>query len=373
MIIRTELLQDSCAKILSAVDSNVLSAITETLEIKASNNVFTMAVTNREYFVELSVGIDTNEEFHATINANLFLRLIAKVTSETIELTTDGNSLHVKCNGNYKIPLIYDGEQLMQLPRINVENVTEVLDVESSVLRSLVNYNSKELLKGTISKPVQRLYYVDNQGAITFTTGACVNKFSLEMNSKLLFNDKLVKLFKLFKDGKVKMTVGHNALGAEAVATVVSFEAPGILISAALSCDDSMFTSFPVDPIRGRAESVYPFSVAINKDLLTQAVDRLMLFNQSAAKADASMSVVKMAFNSNAVVISDRLGVNKEEVSYNAECAGVEYTAYINSGDLTKTLASSTNQFVTFNFGNSQAFVLSEGMIRWVVPECSEI
>ena len=91
MIIRTELLQDSCAKILNAVDSNVLSAVTETLEINAGANGFSMAVTNREYFVEVWVDTDSSEDFHATVYADLFLRLVSKVTSETIELTSDGN------------------------------------------------------------------------------------------------------------------------------------------------------------------------------------------------------------------------------------------------------------------------------------------
>ena len=53
MIIRTEVLQESCSKILNAVDSNVLSAITETLEIKTENKKLSMSVTNREYFVKL--------------------------------------------------------------------------------------------------------------------------------------------------------------------------------------------------------------------------------------------------------------------------------------------------------------------------------
>ena len=373
MIIRTELLQDSCAKILNAVDSNVLSAVTETLEIKASNNVFTMAVTNREYFVEIKMPIEVSDELHATVNANLFLKLIAKITSETIELTTNGNSLHIKCNGDYKIPLIYDGEALMELPRINIEQVNESFDVDSAVLRSIVNYNSKELQKGTISKPVQRLYYIDNQGAVTFTTGACINKFEIDMSSKLLLNDKLVKLFKLFKDTKVKMTVGHNPLNEDTVATVVMFEAPNISISAVLNCDDSMVVNFPVDGIRGRAEAVYPHTVSINKDIMTQAIDRLMLFSQAASKSDLSLSIVKMVFDANGVTVSDRMDINKEEVGYSKAAEGIEsYVAYIDSSDLTKTLASCTNQFVTFNFGNTQAFVLSEGMIRWVIPECSE-
>ena len=372
MIIRTELLQDSCAKILSAVDSNVLSAVTETLEITAKDNVFTMAVTNREYFVEVKMDIEVKEELHATVNANLFLRLISKVTSETIELMNDGNSLHIKCNGNYTLPLIYDGDSLMVLPRINIESVNETLDVESSILHSLVSYNSKELSKGTISKPVQRLYYFDKNGAITFTSGACVNKFDVNMTSKLLLSDKLVKLFKLFKDSKVKMIIGHNSIGNDSYATVVKFEAPGIEISAVLNSDESMFVSFPVDAIRGRADAVYPMTASINKDTLAQAIDRLMLFSHTSAN-DSAFTTIRMNFNPNGVTLSDHLGVNSEEVPYSKEVTGIDtYSALIDSNDLTKTLLSCTNQLVTFSFGNNSAFMLSEGMVRWILPECQD-
>lgn len=372
MIIRTELLQDSCAKILSAVDSNVLSAVTETLEITANNNVFTLAVTNREYFVEVKRDIELNEEFHATVNATLFLKLISKVTSETIELTSDGNSLHIKCNGNYKLPLIYDGDSLMNLPRINIEEINEVVDIESSALHGIISYNSKELSKGTISRAVQRLYYFDNEGVVTFTTGACVNKFTTQMSSKLLLNDKLVKLFKLFKDTKVKMTVGHNKINDNSFVSVVKFEAPGIEISAVLNSDEKMFVEFPVSAIRGRANVVYPMTVSLNKDSLIQAIERLMLFTHSGVN-DTGFSVVRLNFTSEGITISDQLNVNTEKVLYSKSVENIqEYSALIDSNDLTKTLQSCTNQIVLVSFGNNEAFTLAEGAVRWVLPECQD-
>ena len=372
MIIRTELLQDSCAKILNAVDSNVLSAVTETLEITCKDNVFALAVTNREYFVEVKMKVEVTEEFHATVNANLFLKLIAKVTSETIELASDGNSLHIKCNGNYKLPLIYDGEALMTLPRINIEEVNESVDIESTTLHTIVSYNSKELSKGTISRAVQRLYYLDREGAVTFTTGACVNQFAINMSSKLLLNDKLVKLFKLFKDTKVKMTVGHNRIGDNSFVNVAKFEAPNIEISAVLNSDEKMFVEFPVAAIRGRANVVYPMSVSINKDSLIQAIDRLMLFTHNGAN-ESAFSTVRMNFNAEGVVICDQLGVNTEQVLYSKSAEGVDsYSALIDSNDLTKTLQSCTNQIVQISFGNNEAFTLAEGTVRWVLPECQD-
>ena len=371
MIIRTEVLQESCAKILNAVDSNVLSAVTETLEIKTEGKQLSLSVTNREYFVKILFGDDVDEDIHATVNANLFLKLISKVTSETIELHTDEKSLYVKCNGDYKLPLIYDGNALLELPKIGIENVSEQFDIDCALLHSIVNYNSKELGKGTISKPIQRLYYIDSEGAITFTTGACVNKFSIEMKSKLLLNDKLVKLFRLFKDTKVKVTVGHNKLSEDTVVTAVRFEAPSITIDAVLNCDDSMAVSFPVEGIRGRAENVYPNTISINKDLLMQAVERLMLFSQAASKSDLSLSIIKLIFNSDSVTVADRKGVNSESIPYTNQISeDTHYEALIDSSDLIKTLASATNQIVNMGFGNEQAFVVSEGSVKWVIPEC---
>ena len=62
MIIRAEELKDVCSKILSAVDNTDSTVITETLELKADGNVFEVAVTNREYFVEMMAHIMTIED-----------------------------------------------------------------------------------------------------------------------------------------------------------------------------------------------------------------------------------------------------------------------------------------------------------------------
>ncbi len=374
MIIRTDLLQDSCARIFNAVDSNVLSTVTETLEIECSERILRLCVTNREYFVEIQLETDVDEYFHATVNANLFLKLISKVTSETIELSIHENSLFIKCNGDYKIPLIYEGDSLLVLPRIEIEDVYEKFEIDSKFLNSIVDFNSKELQKGTLSKPIQRLYYLDNKGCLTFTSGACVNRFDVDMMSRLLLNDKLVKLLRLFKDTKVVVKTGHNKISDDILATVVEFDnesSPRIKISSVLNCDDTMVVKFPVDAVRSRADKAYPRTVTINKEMLNQAIERLMLFSQGAAKTDLSMLVVKMKFSQDYVTVSDRMEINKEDVYYSKEDdSGEDYSLMVYSSDLTKTLNTCTNQLVQISFGDGQALVVSEGNVSWVIPEC---
>ena len=156
MILRIEDLKDVCNKILSAVDSSELSVLTETLELKAENKILYMSVTNREYYVKVKLDLGEDVSFHVTVNANLFLKLISQTTTDTVEITIDNNTLVGKGNGIYKLPLIYDNDKLLELPEIKINNVTSEFDISGDALVSILTYNSKEIAKGNIVRPVQK-------------------------------------------------------------------------------------------------------------------------------------------------------------------------------------------------------------------------
>ena len=141
MIIRSDEFKKICSTVLSATDGSELSTLTETLELKTAGNILYLSVTNKEYYVSVKFQLDHEEAFHASVNATLFLKLIAAVTSEQIELTVHDTYLNVKANGNYKIPLIFENDQLMEVPAITIENPTVNMNIASSVLESIVNYN----------------------------------------------------------------------------------------------------------------------------------------------------------------------------------------------------------------------------------------
>ena len=147
MIIESKKFKDVCATILAATDNNELSTLTETLELKAENKLLTLNVTNGEYYASVKFDLDVEEKLNAAVNANLFLKLIAAVTSDTIELTDKQTYLEVKANGTYKIPMIFDGDKLLSLPTIEIKNPTVDMKISGATLESIVNYNSKELLR----------------------------------------------------------------------------------------------------------------------------------------------------------------------------------------------------------------------------------
>lgn len=375
MILTTEAFKDVCSKILAAVDSNEISVLTETLELKAVDGILEVSVTNKEYFAKVKLNVASDDEyFHATVNANLFLKLISQMTTDTIELVVKDTSLNIKGNGNYKLPLIYDNEKLLELPTIEINNPTNTFDISGEVLNSILLYNSKELTKGVISKPVQKMYYVDNEGAITFTSGACVNSFTLPAPVKLLLNNRLVKLFKLFKSEAVKFTIGYDALTEDIIQTKVRFESLDISITAILSCDDSMINSVPAAAIRRRANNTYPYSVSINRDALIQALNRLLLFSAGIGSKEIVKPYGTFEFNPTSMTIYDVKKENKETINYTNNVAIDDtYELIIDLTDLKSTLEICSEPYLNMHFGDGQAVVISRGSIKNVIPQVKVI
>ena len=370
MIIKKEKFQEICSTILAATDSAEISTLTETLELKVENKVLYLNVTNGEYYASVKFDLESDEQFHAAVNANLFLKLIAAVTTEDIELQAMNNYVLVKANGTYKIPMIFDGDKLLSLPKIEINNRTVSMKVSGNVLESILNYNSKELLRGTVSRPVQKMFYVDETGCITFTTGACVNNFTLEKPVKVLFNNRLVKLFKLFKNDMVDFSLGYDSISEELVQTKVEFKTNKITLTAVTGCNDELLNSVPVNAIRGRAAATYDNNVVLNKEELLASINRLLLFSAGYGSVKNLKAYSLFECKDDTMTIYDSNKENKEVIKFkNDTKIDAEYSMTLDLSDLKLILDTITEEYVTLSFGNHQAVVVKRTNISNVVPE----
>lgn len=370
MILSTQNFKEVCSLILAATDGSELSTLTETLELITEGKTLYLNVTNKEYFCSVKFDLDHEEEFHATVNATLFLKLIAAVTTETIELEMHETFITVKANGNYKIPLIFENDKLMELPLITIDNKTVDMNVAGAILESILNYNTKELAIGSLAKPVQKMFYVDQEGCITFTTGACVNTFTLEKPIRILLNSRLVKLFKLFKGSMVRFTLGYDPISDTIIQTKVSFTTDKIKLTAVTGCDDSLLNQVPVAAIRNRANKTYPNSVVLSKDALVEAVNRLLLFSAGYGSKENVKPYSLFEFQTDKVTIYDSNKENVECLKYSNDVKlSTSYDMTLDLVDFKKVLDGCTEQYVTLNFGDGKACVIVRNAIKNVLPE----
>lgn len=370
MILKVEELKNLAQIILPAVESTDLTALPETLELVASNGILNFSITNKEYLLDVGMNIDSNVSFEATVNATLFLKLISSTTTDTVDLTVTENSLVIKGNGVYKLPLIFEDGQLFKIPRIEIDNIDSEFDVEGDILFGILKYNTRQLSTGILSRPVQKMYYVDEEGAITFTSGACVNKFTLQSPVKLLFNQRLVKLFKLFKNTKVHLIIGNTQLNDEITQTKIRFEADNIKLTAILSCDESMIKSVPVNAIRNRAYNQYTYSVTVNTNKFNDAINRMKLF---VGATKLLIPYIKLTFTNEGIILSDIEVTNTENVKYSKDINQFDdsYQLVLDLNDLQAVLDTYSESDLTFNFGDGQCLVVSRVSIKNIIPEVS--
>lgn len=366
MICRIEDIKNISNTLLLAVDNKEISTVTDTLELSVKDSILYLSITNREYFVKSILPIYDDIEFHASVEAITFLKLISQITTDIIEFNIKENYLVIKANGTYKLPLIYDDDKILELPEIKINNVVEEFDIDGNILYSILINNSRQLNTGVIFKPIQKMFYVDEKGAITFTSGACVNNFTLEKPVKLLFNNKLVKLFKLFKSKKVHFKLGYDKISNDITQTKVYFESDDVIITSILFCDESMINSVPVTAIRNRANFDYPYSVCINTNNFIQLINRISIFNDK-KNIDSCCS---FEFDSSNLTVSSKNNSSTEVLSFedNLNIDNI-YNADLNINELKNILDSCSNQFINLKFGDNQAIIIQDYNVTYVIPE----
>ena len=374
MILETQKLQKIITKILWALDTDNSKSnnpteikVGDKLELVVNDGKLYLNVTNKDYYVRATINDVQDENFRAVVNAKLFLNLISKLTTEQIELTTTSTVLIAKANGSYKFPLIYEGNELLKLEEININNPTATFDISTETLASILNFNLKELNKSDTVNPIQKLIYIDELGCLTFTTGACVNNFSLKQPIKLLLNQKLVKLFKLFEGEYVKFTIGYDQLKSGLIQTKVRFENDDIVITSITATEESLLGKFPVKVIREMVKAPYPYQMSIDRVLLSQALSRLLLFNT--ARDDNNKDFGTIKFESDKISIFDSKEENKEEIDVLNSNLTDTYESSIDINNLKAIIDNCNEDVLLFSFGNSKSFVLSRGNIINLIPE----
>lgn len=367
MVFKIEDLKEICKIILAAVETNTFSVLGNTLELKVENNVLSMGVTNQEYFLKVLLPLKDADgsTFHATIDAAIFLKLISKMDTENVDIEIADQQLVIKGNGTYKLPIIYDGDEILTLPEIAVGNPTTEFEVSGDILASISKYNAEQLRTGMISQPIQKMFYVDNEGAMTFTSGACVNKFTLDKPVQILLNERLVKLFNLFKGLKVNFTLGQDVSDGFPQ-TKVKFETDRIILTSIIQDNDEMIQAVPIEAVRARAFEDYPYSIIIDRNLILNTIDRLMIFPD----IHSSRSYCKCQFEANSVKIYDPLGNNFEEIPYaNSTTISDAYETMFDLVDIKNTFSNFKDQYISMRFGNKQALVINSKNIYVIVPE----
>lgn len=370
MIVKTEEFKEACQTILLALDTKEVTLYNEALELVANGSVLNLNVTNRQYYVTVKFNLSSPTQFRASVKAKTFLSLVSKITTEYIELLVSDRTLKVKANGEYTFPIIFNNSVMLELPQINLGVITNSFSINSNILLSILSNNSKELTRGaeviknSQSRTAQPYYYIDEFGAITYTTGACVNTFTLPSPIKMLLDDKSVKLFKLFKGNTtIDFKMSQVALSETLTQTVLQFSTDKVILNTIMP-ESSLISSVPAITIREMANKSYPYNVVLSKDDLLEALNRLSIFNED------SKLLIKVTISGDNLVLQSLTDDFIETLKTSGgSTVSEDYSFYLILKNLKLILDGYAEQYITMGFGDKKAIVFKKQDITDIIPE----
>ena len=374
MILKTKNFQEAANKILAAVSVDKASS---NLELAAKDTALYLRVTNREHYVAVKFDLENPTEFRAVVDANLFLNLISGISTEEFTLEIKDTHIVVKAGkSSYKLAMIYENDQLMKLPviKLDPDQITVNMSISNDILMSILNVNSREVQKAKKVEvnELQRYYYIDETGCFTFTTGACINAFTLEKPIKLLLTDKVVKLFKLF-NSDAWLSYGHLVNADNSLQPIVVFQTEEVYIASRLLSDETCIqrVKAPCDAMKALAKETYDHNLVLSASDLSAAISRLLMFHKnSSAKADLSFVPASVEFSSTEFTITDLSGDNKEVLTIeNGSTTPGGYSMGVNLIDLKAVLDSCKNEHITLNCGNHKSIIICRANISNVIAE----
>lgn len=364
MIIRNEDLKEICNKILYAFDPTT----SDIVQIKGVDNYLHMIVGNGEYYVEIKLNMYEKVDFNATVSGDIFLKLISKITSDTVEFNIEDNHLCIKGDGLYKIPLIYKDNKMLEVYKIDISNIINNFTINSNILNSIYQYDDKEL-KRFIMDNVQTLYYLDKDGCIKFTSTAYVNSFSLPESVTLFLTKKIVKLFKLFNtDEDVNFILGKDDANGF-ITNKLMLKSKDVCIITLLPLEDTLISRIPINFIRDKANHSYVNNVMINKSTILNAINRLSLF--MSPEAISSYNII-FKFNNDKFTIYDNNKYNSEEVYLLDGSISFDDDIKINVLDFKSALSNFKEDNITMSFDDKSVIVLKSNSISLIVPGIEE-
>jgi len=374
MIIKTKDFAEVANKIKEAVSLDENAA---NLEVIAKGTSLFLNVTNREFYVSVKYELATETNFAATVDASLFLDLVSQITKEDFNLDIEDKALVVSSGkSKYKLPMIYNNDKLMSLPVISIVNKTVEMPISYDILDSILTVNSKELakVKKLDVNELQKMYYIDETGCFTFTTGACVNSFTLEKPVKLLLNERIVKLFKLFKED-VLFSLGQDPLPNGTTRTKITLETPTVYLAAIITCDDVLIhkVQSPCNATKRFLDEAYSHHVVLAAKEVSAAISRLLLFTKNSVdKANLAFVPAHIIVDNDELVIRDKFNNIETVTVENGSFVDGCYEMDVNIADIKLITDSCKGEHITMNCGNHKSVVFVRGNISNLIPEAKQ-
>lgn len=350
LTVSTVQLQALVSKVNQCVGNNKLHRITNMIGLKSVDGALQLYSTDGVNTLCVSMQAD-DADIDVSVNAETFVKLISKITSDSISLEVCDNVLNISGNGNYKLALeLNDNGDIFSFPDNDVD-ADEVGTISADAIQTI-----QASLKSSLSVNAGSVYTNYYAGEfVAATDRAMMGVYDYPMftsdETKFLLNSGFVDLLSLGGDSVI---LAYNVDTQILVASADRFR---LTTKASTDC-----TEFNIEGINKMLAVEQDSYCKIRKKEIVDVLDRLSLF--VSAYDDGAIT---LEFSQSSVKVSS-LSSNGVEIIDYAECKNIQdKTIKINIGRLISQLKSYTSDMVDLYYGSDICIKLVDGTVTQVV------
>lgn len=358
--INTEKLKSMVSRALRGVGNNKLIPITQLINVSVSNNelkLITTDATNYLYIIDMMEA----DDFDVTVSADIFGKLISKMTSENVTLEVKDGILEVKGNGTYTIelPLDENGEAIKYPnPVADIdESKYKESQVSLSVIRTIIDAIGPSLAT-TLELPIITNYYVGEKTVATDRYKiACLDNQIID--TQLIISSIYMNLLDVMTTttDRIKVLTDEN--------TIISMSGDCIVYG---KLADTV-NDYPYDSIINLLNTDIDDVCSIKKAELLNLLDRMSLFTNDITSRSTPITI---KFGADEVTITNKSGKSSEAIKYADDKVHEIFECVINIELLTSQVKAYSGDVIEVHYGNDNLLKFVDGSIIQIVALYSE-
>lgn len=348
MVIPTGKFQDMVARAAKGASENKLLPITSMMAIELKDNSLTLTTTDTANYLKVKADKVEGDNMYAVVSVDLFSKLIAKMTSETITITLTDNSLQVKGNGTYNLPLEMDEDGLVQYPTYTFNKTGEPETIHLTSVKNILSIN-----KASVGKSIDAAflcgYYIGDRVITTDGDVICFNDMKL-FKEPALISQQMMNLLSLNTEEKINCwRDGGNFL----------FETPDVVI---FGCSQDGIDMFPVEEITAYLDAEFGSMCKLPKLILQNVIDRLSLFIEPYDKNGAYFT-----FTKDGVKIHSKKSSSVEVIAYQESKAFSPFVCCVDIPLLREQIDANPGETIDIWYGEDAAIKMTSGKVTQVI------
>lgn len=354
LTLKTEKLKDMVSRAIKGIGNNKLIPITSMMAIEVIDNKLSLITTDATNYLYVTEDKVVSEDFYVVVDANLFSKLISKMTCENITLTVKQNFvLEVKGNGTYKIelPLDENGQPIKFPDPVNTVDLShaEEVTVNRTTIQVILD-TIKPALAVTLENPCYTGYYVGQQIVATDTYKIASMGVKLFTDSARLVSPEFMDLLAVMNEEKITVDMTD---------TDIVCSTPDCIV-----CGKFMegIDEYAIDAIMGLVNTEFGSFCAVPKSALLQLLDRLSLFVGTYDK-----NAIYLTFTNAGLQVSSKAANSVEIIDYVTSEDFKDFTCAVDISMLINEVKAIQNDVIELYYGEDNAIKMTDGNITIIV------